>query len=274
MGKTFPLLIKKAIVPLLFLISIKMPTQFVTCPKISVITPVLNAHQTLEACLHSVAAQTYPNVEHIVMDGGSKDGSIEILEKNSANLSYWNSKKDNGISDAFNQGIQQATGDYLYFLGASDALYHPNSCATLLEAVPPKTLLVCGRFVRTDEETNQPLSVAPELHPKHYNRWGLLKCLNLPHQGLLMHRAYFDRYGLFDTTLRYAMDYELILRSFHHKPTVVLKNILVATWRNGGLGKNKLSEVFDEYHAIKCQHNIAPWPVLWLINKIVRRNLR
>ncbi len=245
-------------------------------PTISVITPVKNAGVAFEECLESVRNQTYPHIEHIIIDGGSTDGSVALIEQHQGSLAYWHSKPDGGIADAFNQGIQQAKGDYLYFLGASDALYDSGTMAALLAGIPFSSdkawhpWLICGRVCRTDEHSNEPLWVAPKTMPKRYSKWGLLKCLTLPHQGLLMHRAYFDRYGLFDTTLRYAMDYELILRSFHQFPTVLWKDVVVATWRAGGIGTNQLHKVWDEYHQIKCRHRIAPLPVLKGIDKLIR----
>lgn len=239
-------------------------------PHISIITPVLNAEKTLLECLQSVSEQTYPHLEHIIIDGGSTDGSVDIIKQCSENISYWHSQPDRGISDAFNQGIEQAKGDYLYFLGSSDTLYGPEVMSQLIADVPEKTRLVCGRVQRIDEKTGTPLWVAPKKVPKKYNKWTLLKCLTLPHQGLLMHRDYFEEYGLFDLQWRYAMDYELILRSFHRFPTVILKDLIVANWRAGGVGADQLDRVLDEYHNMKLKHQIAPAWLLLVIDKLIR----
>ena len=242
----------------------------VDCPRISVITPVLNADHTLAECLKSVSEQTYSNLEHIIIDGGSTDSSLDIIKQHPEKISYWHSKPDKGISDAFNQGIQQATGDYLYFLGASDTLYTKEVMASLIQDVPKNTIMICGRVQRIEEKTGIPLWIAPKKAPKQYNKWTLLKCLTLPHQGLLMHRNYFEEYGLFDLQWRYAMDYELILRSFHRFPEVVFKDIIVANWRAGGIGSHHLSKVLDEYHNMKLKYKIAPVWVLSVINFLIR----
>jgi glycosyltransferase involved in cell wall biosynthesis len=239
-------------------------------PYISVITPVLNADKTLAECIKSVSGQTYSNLEHIIIDGGSTDSSLDIIKYHSEKIAYWHSKPDKGISDAFNQGIQQARGDYLYFLGASDTLYAKEVMARLIEGVPEGTMMVCGRVQRIEEETGVPLWIAPKKAPKHYNKWTLLKCLTLPHQGLLMHRNYFEEYGYFDLQWRYAMDYELILRSFHQFRKVVFKDIVVANWRAGGIGAHHLSRVLDEYHNMKLKYKIAPVWVLSVINILIR----
>lgn len=243
-------------------------------PRVSVITPVMNAEGTLAACLKSVREQTYPYLEHIVIDGGSKDASMAILQANAQRVSYSHSKPDKGISDAFNQGIEHATGDYFYFLGASDTLYARDVIARLLEGVPRGAPIICGQIQRTDEETGKPLWVAPHKIPKKYNKYGLLKCLTLPHQGLLLHRNYFEEYGLFDLQWRYAMDYELILRSFHQFPPVIFKEMIVANWRAGGIGAHHLARVFDEYHQMKLKHQIAPAWMLSIIDILIRCRYR
>ena len=239
-------------------------------PMISVITPVLNAAATLESCLLSVKEQSYPHLEHIVIDGGSTDGSVNLINKNLDRIAYWHSKPDKGISDAFNMGIRAAKGEYFYFLGSSDTFFSNDSIEKLLAGMDTSPILICGRVQRTDEYTNKPLWLAPSKIPVPFGKWGLLKCLIFPHQGLLMHRSYIEQYGLFDTTIRYAMDYELLLRSFKHFPEVRWKDTVVANWRAGGLGKNHLKKVLAEYHFIKKKHKIAPAWILDLINILIQ----
>ena len=95
-------------------------------PKISVITPSYNQGQFLEECINSVLGQNYPNLEYIVIDGGSTDGSVDIIKKYEAKIAFWVSEKDNGQSDAINKGFSHATGDIIAWLN-SDDLYYKNS---------------------------------------------------------------------------------------------------------------------------------------------------
>lgn len=90
--------------------------------KISVITVCYNAATTLDHSIVSVLNQTYPNIEYIIIDGGSTDGTVDIIKKYSDRLAYWVSEPDNGIYDAMNKGVKKATGDYVLFLGADDKL--------------------------------------------------------------------------------------------------------------------------------------------------------
>lgn len=89
---------------------------------LSIITVVLNGAATLEACLKSVSRHTCPGVEHIVLDGGSTDGTVEILKRHAARLSCWHSEPDKGIYDAMNKGLKRATGSWILFLGCDDEL--------------------------------------------------------------------------------------------------------------------------------------------------------
>jgi glycosyltransferase involved in cell wall biosynthesis len=88
--------------------------------KVSIITVVYNGKNTIEDCLKSIYSQTYPEIEHIVVDGGSADGTVDIIKRNKKSISKWISEPDKGIYDALNKGIKMATGDIIGFLHADD----------------------------------------------------------------------------------------------------------------------------------------------------------
>lgn len=92
--------------------------------KISIITVSYNAAKTIEQTIQSVVNQTYDNIEYIIIDGGSTDGTVDIIKKYEDKIAYWVSEPDKGIYDAMNKGILKASGEYIYFLGADDWLYN------------------------------------------------------------------------------------------------------------------------------------------------------
>ena len=90
--------------------------------KISIITITFNSEEHLEQTIESVAAQTYPSIEYIIVDGGSTDGTLDIIKRHEEDIDRWISEPDDGIADAFNKGIALATGDFVYFLNSDDYL--------------------------------------------------------------------------------------------------------------------------------------------------------
>ncbi|NEP77380.1 MAG: glycosyltransferase [Okeania sp. SIO3B3] len=169
-------------------------------PLVSIITVTLNPGAQLLRCLDSVTGQTYPNVEHIVVDGGSTDGTRELLAKREG--LRWLSEPDKGIGDAFNKGISMAKGQLLGILNADD-FYEPDAV----------------------ERAVKRIGVADVVHgPIRYWKGERLDCLYHPNDALLerdmtighpsvfVTRQTYEQWGVFDTTLKYAMDYELVLR--------------------------------------------------------------
>lgn len=238
-------------------------------PNISIIIATKNAKSLLEQTLENLHQQHYPNFEIIVVDGNSDDGTREVLDNNSDKVTRWVSEPDAGISDAFNKGLKMATGDYINFQGAGDFLASPTVISDLFSGVDLKADLVCGRVLRVKEDGITPIWASPE-HPRQFHHQSLLLRMSLPHQALFTHRRFFERYGNFDATVRFAMDYELLLRAYHSFPHTVLKNIIVAHWRAGGVGTNRIHEIFDEYHAIKKKHHVANRGVLNAIDAFTR----
>jgi glycosyltransferase involved in cell wall biosynthesis len=237
-------------------------------PKISIITAVLNNPAGLLKTIQSIQSQTYQNKEYIVIDGGSEGGGVETLKKYPNVISSWISEPDKGISDAFNKGIRRSTGDYLIFLGAGDTFFNKDILSDIFNNLSEEEIHSCdiisGKIQRVSI-TGMPLWVAPKnIH--NFTKNTLLFKLGLPHQGMFVHKRYFNRYGLFDTNLNYAMDYELLLRSFHHFPKIKLIDKIIANWVEGGVGTGKILEIFQEYHEIKMRHKIAPVFLLKLIH--------
>jgi len=211
--------------------------------RVTVITVVCNGERFVESTIKSVLAQDYPDLEYIVIDGGSSDGTVEIIRRYAARLNAWVSEPDQGISDAFNKGIDRASGDYLMFLNADDEL---------ADAQALKRLVDCAR------ERNRPDVIygdcdlydadgAALLHRVaiEYNRARFLRGEVMPHPSMLTHRRYFEKYGRFDTSFKIAMDYDLFLRGIPELGAIHAP-VLVSKVRFGGISTRNRRLVVDE----------------------------
>ena len=232
-------------------------------PLISIITVVYNGAQFLEETILSVINQTYPNLEYIIIDGGSNDGSVEIIRKYEDKIAYWVSEPDRGIADAFNKGIRVATGEYINFQGDGDGFLGVDAIRRVFARVNDECdILVSARIQRVDidgKELYTSQSVG-DFYPQK-----LLFKMPFPHQGLFMHRSFFDKYGLFDERWIFSMDYELLLRAYHEFPKVHSSDVVVARWRADGIGNGRIFEIFREYYEIKKANKVALPFVLFAI---------
>ncbi len=178
-------------------------------PEVSVIIAVFNRAATLQCCLDSVFEQTLVPREVIVCDGGSSDGSREILECNRARLSYWQSQRDRGVPHAWNMALAHATGDWICFLGADDRFARRTALATMLDAAhDPSTNFVSGQALLVDHAGK-----ARRVVGKRWDFARMKRYQNIAHPGSLHLRELFHRFGNFDESYPIACDYEFLLRA-------------------------------------------------------------
>ncbi len=234
-------------------------SSFIKEPLISIITVVFNDELNLEETILSILNQKYTNMEYVIVDGGSTDGTLDIIRKYDDKITRWISEPDNGISDAFNKGLALTTGTYINFQGSGDILDSPNvltDLAILIGNDQPD--LISGRILRVDEfDLNNIFYISTDYRKKSFKSSSLLWRMSLPHQGLFTHRRFFDKYGLFDIKLTYSMDYELLLRAYKNFPSIVFTGV-VSRWRADGLGNHKELEIYKEYDFIKRRNKIEP----------------
>jgi glycosyltransferase involved in cell wall biosynthesis len=200
-------------------------------PKISLITPSLNQGKFIEQTIRSVLSQNYPDLEYLVMDGGSSDNTLSILERYSAQLK-WVSEKDAGQTDAINKGLRMANGDILAYLNADDLLLP----GTLLRVAQlfmehPKTMWLTGQCRIIDEENRE----IRKLVTAYKNMW-----LRLSHPSVLLITDYISQpatfwrtsvvkdVGAMDNNLHYTMDYDYWLRLYSKYPPLFVPEYLAA----------------------------------------------
>lgn len=184
-------------------------------PKITIITATYNSVKTLEQTIFSVIEQTYDNIEYIIIDGGSTDGTIDIIKRYADKIAYWISEPDKGIYDAFNKGIAVATGDYIEFLGSDDSLYAKDTIKKIVAEIDEDTDILSGGVICVNERQKIE-KFADSQTPLKENRM-------VPHQGMFV-RTLLLKNRMFDLQYKIASDYESFLYFLLEKK-VVLKSI-------------------------------------------------
>lgn len=177
-------------------------------PKISIVTVCLNAEKTIRHTLESVARQNYPNLEYIIVDGVSTDGTLRIVDEYRKHIAKVVSEPDAGISDAFNKGARLATGDLIGYINAND-YYTEGALARVAEAWrstnPPPDILYGEAYFM---EHGTPLLVWNALPISEMNLLYPMFC----HQAMFVRKEVFDHVGYFDGKLKFTMDYDWTLR--------------------------------------------------------------
>lgn len=204
-------------------------------PTITVIVAVFNAARTLQQCIDSVDGQTWRHRELLVIDGGSSDGSRQIVERNAAKLAYWVSEPDRGTYHAWNKALDHARGDWICFLGADDYLWAPDvleRLAPILEKAYPPTRVVYGRVVIVNDRGGEIIR-AGEDWTSAGGRF--TDIMSLAHPGLMHHKSLFAAHGKFDDSFRIAGDYELLLRELPAGDALFVPDLVVAGMRQGGI---------------------------------------
>jgi len=234
-------------------------------PLISIITAVFNGEEYLEQTILSIINQTYENIEYIIIDGGSTDGTLDIIKKYENRISYWVSEKDNGIGDAFNKGVKISRGDYINFQGHGDGLISTDVLEKVFKDVnTDEDMLVSTRIKRIDINGEE---IFTSKHIINFDKRSLLFRMSIPHQGLFMHKSYFNKYGLFDVNNTFCMDYEHLLRSYKEFPKVATSHVISSIWREDGIGRGKTLEIYKEWDKVKRDKNVTNNFILGFINR-------
>ena len=225
-------------------------------PFFSIITVVYNGESFIEETICSIVDQRHKSFEYIIVDGGSTDSTLDIIKRYDHQIDYWLSEPDNGISDAFNKGLLCSRGKYINFQGDGDG-FASLDILSRIENIACSEMLIGGRINRIDCSGNV-IFESPLLSESY--KLALLTRMPFPHQGLFMNRAYFEKYGLFDTSLRFSMDYELLLRSYSSPESVKTTDMIIANWRADGVGTGREQELFEEYKKIRIKWiNLPRW---------------
>jgi glycosyltransferase involved in cell wall biosynthesis len=208
-------------------------------PTISIILPSFNSAVFIEKALGSILLQTYPNYEVLVIDNCSADGTLAVVNKFTEKDVRFKvvSEKDGGIYEAMNKGIAMSSGEWLYFLGADDALYKHDTLQNVAQAIADNR---DSDIFYGDVQLSSPLPNEPDklIYDGRFDSLKLLKkCIC--HQAMFFRRTVFDRFGNFNNRYRLSADYDFNLRSFNKVRTQYLE-LVVATFSTNGRSSQSL----------------------------------
>lgn len=217
-------------------------------PRVSVTTPSYNHQQFIEETIRSVLLQGYPNLEYMVIDGGSNDGSIEIIRKYEPWLAYWVSKPDGGQADAINKGWHRSTGDIIAYLNSDDT-YVPGTMFTAVTALKnnPDAGMVFSDCQIIDEHSQ----VVDAMRGLEFKLSRQLRHNSVPQPTMFFRRQVFDKIGFLDASLQYTLDYEFCIRVGQHFNIKRVPGVL-ARYRMHQLAKSssQMDRFFNEWVSI------------------------
>jgi glycosyltransferase involved in cell wall biosynthesis len=202
--------------------------------KISIIIVTYNAAATLQACLDSIYRQSYPNIEIIVTDGGSTDGTVKMLEENTDKIAYWKSEKDKGIYDAMNKSLDRITGQWVYFIGADDELF--DDFSTMAYELENTNAIYYGSVLCKGKKfsgfvTNYQIA-----------KYGIY------HQAIIYPRIVFDKYR-YETKYIVRADHFLNINCASDKDLqFIFKDYIIANFSHLGISQNYIDEPFEKDH--------------------------
>ena len=233
--------------------------------KISIITPSFNQAAFIERTIQSVLNQNYPDLEYIVMDGGSTDGTLEILQKYSDKI-IWKSERDNGQSDAINKGLRMATGDIVAYLNSDDT-YEPGALkkvANFFENNPDKFWVYgkCKIINANDQEIRRPITAYKNWLLKNYSYSRLLSENFISQPATFWRRQIHAPVGFFNEKEHYCMDYEFWLRLGRLYPAGVISDYLAnfryyADSKSGGVNEKQFQDELRLAKKFGIDHPLA-----------------
>ena len=225
-------------------------------PRISIITICYNAASTITRTLRSVSAQTYPNIQYLIIDGASKDNTLELIRELAPEAEVY-SERDKGIYDAMNKGLDRATGDYVWYVNAGDALASPTTVEDLVRATCtgdslPDVLYGDTRLIDTEDHD---LGLR-RLRPPHQLDWrsfrsGMLVC----HQAFVAKRSISPHY---DLRYRFSADVDWCIRVLKEAKTTAFYPEPIALYLNEGTTTaNHRASLIERFHVMRHHYGLV-----------------
>lgn len=232
----------------------EQPVSGRDAPLVSIVTVTLNGAATLERTIRSVHAQTFPPIEHVFVDGGSSDGTLEMIGRFARHGDYWISEPDRGISDAFNKGLALARGRFVQILNADDWLSKDQIERGIAALRETGADFVFGDLIFYDD--GRP--IFKYAGDPNYARVIHRRMPAISHPTVLAARNCFERIGLFDTAYRNAMDYDWLLRLHRAGGRGVYTSAVLGHMTHAGVSNRQFRRTTDEVKTIAIAHGRSP----------------
>jgi len=225
--------------------------------KLSIITVNLNNAIGLRKTIESIISQSFNDYEYLIIDGGSTDGSVNIIKEYADKISYWVSEPDKGIYNAMNKGILQAKGEYLQFLNSGDSLVKESVLNDIFTDLPFCDM-VYGNYIKVLQDGKLLFENGPKVSEVTFLRF-YIDSIN--HQSTFIKRDLFDRYGLYDEQLKIVSDWKFFLIAFGlSNSKLIYKNIEVAYYEMSGISKTQSKLLLAERK--KVLEELVPLSIL------------
>lgn len=220
-----------------------------TSPTLTVITVVYNNARDIERTLLSVVRQTYPHIEYLVIDGGSTDGTVQVIKQYAEHITRWVSEPDGGIYEAMNKGLSMASGDYVLFMNSGDEIYSADTVAHVFASAADADIY----YGETELFDNNWESLGLRRHaiPDRFTWRSFRYGMNVSHQAIYVRRSIAGRY---DTKYRLSADIDWVIRAAKQAKHIVNTRHIVAKYLVGGLSKQRHRQSLKERFRIFSKH--------------------
>lgn len=223
-------------------------------PKISIITVVYNAKNDLAVTLEAISRLRYDNKEVIIIDGGSNDGTLDVICKFAPFITYWKSEPDNGLYDAMNKGMKVATGDYLWFVNAGDMPYNEDVLDEVLQPTEHYPDIYYGEamiIAKSGEELGLRRKKMPEKLTENSFKQGMVVC----HQAFIVRKEIAPMYN---TDLKYVADIEWVIKCIDNAKKIQNTHSVICKFQEGGISTaNKKESLKERWKVMKNRYGLA-----------------
>lgn len=237
-------------------------------PKVSIITVCYNSFNTIEQTILSVVGQTYSNIEYIIIDGCSTDGTLNIIKKYNDNITYWISESDKGIYDAMNKGLAKVTGDIIGIINSDDWYGEKTVENVVKKFLVSECDVVHGDIIRVYEDIDMHIRCQPATDEQLWHKTAFY------HPTLFVKKSIYDKFGFFRSEFVIAGDYELILRFYTNGVKFSYLPEDLVYFRIGGASTKQIYTGYREIRDISIDYGYSKIKAnLWYLRHIILRRI-